>query len=74
MIILVSKFAFILNKYHLDGLILKWITYKLCFVNFILEQKSLFEDMREGVGVGRLNSYNLYRRHVDDQKKTFSHA
>lgn len=45
---LVKKIVFILSKYHLDGLILKWVAHDPCFVNFILEHKSLVEDNEKG--------------------------
>lgn len=46
LIILVKMIAFLLSKYYLDGLILKWRAHEPCFDNFILEQKSFLKIMR----------------------------
>ena len=47
LIILIKMIAFLLSKYYLDGLILKRRAHEPCFDNFILEQKSLFENNEE---------------------------
>lgn len=47
LIILIKMTVFFLSKYYLDGLMLKWRAHEPCFDNFILEQKSLFENNEE---------------------------
>ena len=57
----------ILSKHCPNGHILKWTAHNLCSVNFILEQKSLFEDNEER----RARLIDVFSKLAGSQKAEF---